>query len=88
MSEQQYQYAQQQIALEMVPIIAEQLVGTQSRATVMTLAASVPEDDAATDLTVSNPLQALLDKYNRNKELLQTVKQSEDVADIKATKYN
>lgn len=87
-SEQQYQYAQQQIALEMVPIIAEQLVGTQSRATVMTLAASVPEDDAATDLTVSNPLQALLDKYNHNKELLQIVRQSEDVADIKATKYN
>lgn len=87
-SEQQYQYAQQQIALEMVPIIAEQLVGTQSRATVMTLAANVPEDDAATDLTASNPLQALLDKYNRNKELLQTVKQSEDVADIKATKYS
>lgn len=54
----------------------------------MTLAANTPEDDAATDLTASNPLQALLDKYNRNKELLQTVKQSEDVADIKATKYN
>lgn len=86
-SERQYNDAQTQLILQMVPVIAEQLLGVQPTTLEAELAISSLEESTSDTAKVVNPLEALLANYNRNKVVLQQIKESDDVETIKSTKY-
>ncbi len=91
-SERRYNDAQTQLALEMVPVIAEQLLGMQpttlrAEPTVYAdEAVSSSEESTADTAKVVNQLETLLASYNRNKMTLQNIKLS-NVEEIKNTQY-